>query len=140
MASSETDAGSGPKFVFGLVLVIVGAALLLERAAILTDFQLAQFWPLGIIAIGVAKLASRGEARRGAWFFIGLGTWFLVITLTPLQFDDTWPILLILWGVSMVWRALTCKGKSDPPPDLKVGPTMDLPTMDLRMLESPNGN
>ena len=48
----------------GIVLVIVGAVLLLERLDII-EGDLGTYWPLLLVAVGVAMIFNRLRGRRG---------------------------------------------------------------------------
>jgi hypothetical protein len=100
-AADRTDSG----FMLGLVLIAAGIASLLERAHVFETISVSQWWPLLLIAIGLAKLRRPEERRRG-WLFLGLGGWCLFVALTALTFSDTWPMLLLVWGAWMVWSGL----------------------------------
>jgi LiaF transmembrane domain len=96
----------GSSFVLGLVLIAAGVSSLLERAHVFASISIGQWWPLLVVVIGLAKLSGRPEERRRGWMFLGIGGWCLVVALTPLTFSDTWPLLLMLWGGSMIWCGL----------------------------------
>ncbi len=102
MKSRETDRfGSG--FVLGLVLIASGVSSLLERAHVFESITIGQWWPLLLIALGLVKLSGQPEERRRGWVFVGIGGWCLIVALSALTFSDTWPLLLMIWGGSMLW-------------------------------------
>ncbi len=93
--------------VLGVILIIVGAMWLLDNIEII-NFRFSHWWPLIIIAIGVADLVN---SRRGnnfsAWFFIVLGGIFLLPTNNIIAWNEIWkywPALLILIGLSLVLK------------------------------------
>ena len=106
MDSDRATGRIGAGFVFGLVLIASGISSLLERAHVFETITIGQWWPLVLVAIGLAKLKGPSEDRRGGWIFLGLGGWGLAIVFTSLTFSDTWPMVLLVWGASMIWSGL----------------------------------
>ena len=96
----------GARFIIGALLITAGVSSLLERAHLLDEVELSQWWPLVLIAIGLAKLAGGTEHRTGAWLFLGVGGWLLISAIASIAVGDTWPLLLLVWGGATVWRAL----------------------------------
>jgi hypothetical protein len=72
--------------------------LLADRLQII-DVYPGQIWPLILVMIGAGKFRGDGDRWEGAWW-IGIGSWMLVITTTPLTFRTTWPVLIIIRGVA----------------------------------------
>jgi hypothetical protein len=119
--------------VIGLVLITAGISSLFERAHVFDRIELGQWWPLVPIIIGLSKLARNPE-RRGGWALLALGGWLLVITLTSLSFGETWPLLVMVWGASMIWQGLDMKpGYPTAEADLKVRATTDGRSADLQV-------
>ena len=63
------------------------------------------FWPLILIAFGVSKL-TRGRGRRGGFFLIVLGAFFLFDEFDLLYAEDTWPVLIMALGAIMISSSL----------------------------------
>ncbi len=106
MESTRSANRVGPKLVFGILLMAAGLSSLLERLGVIDHFDLGRWWPLILVAIGAGKLTGQAPDRQQGWFFLGMGAWFLIITTTAVSFGDTWPVLLLLWGVSTIWSGL----------------------------------
>jgi hypothetical protein len=92
------------------VLILAGAALLLENQELIQVGPLWRFWPLIVIGLGIAKF-TRAQSRedQGSGMFLALiGIWFLVsvLHLWDLTFHDTWPAVFIAFGASMLWKGL----------------------------------
>ena len=104
MESSRSDR-VGPGFVFGLLLIAAGLSSLLERAHVLENVSFGLWWPIVPIGIGLAQIANWRTGSAG-WMTLGFGLWSLVVVLTPIDFAETWPLLLLVWGASMIWRGL----------------------------------
>ena len=102
-----------PHLMFGLLVLLVGVVLTLDNLDIVDAGRMLDYWPAGIIAIGVAKLLQvhRGHGRAvGGILFILVGGWLLLHTLDLVEGSPMalWPVLLIVAGgvivVQSVWR------------------------------------
>ena len=96
--------------LIGSFLVLAGAALLLENFGAIDIGPVWRFWPLILIGLGIARMseaASRRDQGMGLWLLL-LGLWFAVSILHVggLTFTDTWPVLFIALGVSLLWKSL----------------------------------
>ena len=105
MESAPQGDRMGPGFMFGLLLITAGLSSLLERARVLENVSVGLWWPIVPIGIGLAQIANRRTAS-GGWMMLGFGFWSLVVVLTPIDFAETWPLLLLVWGAYMTWRGL----------------------------------
>ena len=98
------------QLVWGGVLLLLGAAILLSNLHVLPLGSVWHHWPLIFIAMGVGKLVSAETMRErtGAiwWIFIGAWLYVSVLRLFGFGFHDSWPILLVGVGVSMVFKSL----------------------------------
>jgi hypothetical protein len=97
------------RFFFGLVLLILGSLYLMQNFDFIYIGHISRFWPVLFILFGVAKLLDYdGSRHRGSGIgMIFLGSWLLISMngMFGLDFHDSWPILIIGWGVSILWRA-----------------------------------
>ncbi len=98
--------------VFGLVIIIIGVLFTLDNLDIAEADNYLRFWPAGLIAIGLAKLA---EARRtsagilGGSLFLLAGSWLLLDNLGYIEvnfFEYFWPLILVTAGAVIVWHGL----------------------------------
>jgi len=106
---------SQARIVFGLVVMLVGALLLIDRLdwwGVRWDVPL---WPWVLVALGLARLSDRSmdargcmRGRRSAAWLLFVGVWGLLneYRLFGFHYGHSWPILLIGAGVMLVWRAL----------------------------------
>jgi hypothetical protein len=93
-------------FIVGLVLIAAGVSTLVERAHLFEHVGVGRWWFLLLAAIGLVRIAGDPAERRRGWILAGVGAWGLAVTLTPLSFAETWPLALMIWGGSMIWRAV----------------------------------
>lgn len=87
---------------FGIVLVIIGGGLLLDRAGVIEFGSiLATWWPLILIAIAAIQLATRSAPVPGSLIVLAVGLVFLGTTLGLLPgnvWSYLWPIVLVAIG------------------------------------------
>ncbi len=92
----------------GIFLVVIGTLMLLDRFNIIYVGSVWHFWPVILLAVGLARLADAQERHeyRSAFFWLFFGSWFLAseLHLFGLSYHNSWPLLLIGWGVSILMR------------------------------------
>lgn len=106
---SERKPLSGGTVLLGLILIVVGALVLLANMHVLPfDVNLAHWWPLILVALGVVHLwNNRSLFDFSGLFLILLGVVFLMATLGRICWEDVWrywPAVLILLGLSIVFK------------------------------------
>ena len=102
----------GGGIVFGLLLVVIGSGLLLERFDMLnlplSDYW--EYWPVLVIVWGLYRIASLESPRRvgGGLTTLLFGLWFLASTMRwgGMRWWNSWPLALVAIGSGMVLRAL----------------------------------
>ncbi|MEP0821746.1 MAG: hypothetical protein HRF44_02760 [Ignavibacterium sp.] len=101
---------STPRMVWGAVLLLLGAILLLDNLNIVYLGRAWDHWPLILVAIGVGRLLAAGHWRECGsglwWILIGLWLEVSIHRFWDLGFRESWPILLIGIGTSMVLKSL----------------------------------
>ncbi len=98
------------RLVLGLIVIALGALFTLDNLGVLEAGDVLQWWPVTLIAYGLARMAGVLCQRRTALgvVFTLAGSWFLLHNLGYVRFGlgDLWPLVLVLLGVSMVSRAM----------------------------------
>jgi hypothetical protein len=98
------------RMVFGLIVLVLGVLFLLDKLDLVDVGHIGDYWPLVFVAIGVGKVMQPPGARgRGAGLvFIVVGVWWTLSNLDVVAYDPIhfWPVLLILAGGSILWRAM----------------------------------
>lgn len=99
-----------PQLIMGLLIVFVGLAFTLDNLGVADAEQYLRYWPVALIALGLAKLwqSCDGHCGLGGVILIIAGSWLLLnsLMLVRLSFWEFWPMVLVLFGASLVWRSL----------------------------------
>ncbi|MBN2344896.1 MAG: hypothetical protein JXO51_00800 [Candidatus Aminicenantes bacterium] len=100
---------SGGAVVLGAVLIVAGALVLLANLDIFPfDFDLGDWWPLILVALGIVHLwNNRNVFDFSGLFLILLGVVFLAAELDAIRWSDVWrwwPAVLILLGISILFK------------------------------------
>lgn len=107
------------QLLLGVVVVLVGVVLLLERAgAVEVDLGdlLSLLWPLAIVLVGVASLAVVPRAWFGPAAITALGAALLLSRFDVVQvsvWDYLWPVAVILVGVGITFGAAARDQETD---------------------------
>jgi len=96
----------GGKLFTGLLLIGIGALFFLDRLGY-ADFHVVieHYWPMFLVALGVARFFNRRRPWSGLWLII-IGLWLQATTLHlwDMTLGSSWPLLLIAVGMMMVIR------------------------------------
>lgn len=94
----------------GLVLIGFGALFLLDN---LGYFEFGSIWrysPLIVVIFGIQRMINAQNANQsgnGIWLiFIGLWLFVSMNEFWDLGFRETWPMLIIGWGIGVIWKSL----------------------------------
>jgi predicted membrane protein len=98
--------GNMPALLPGLILVGIGALFLLGNLHIVRIHDWFAYWPVILMAIGLARLvdSSHSGGRITGAVLLGIGGLFLADNLGYIWFSiwDLWPLILIGAGVMML--------------------------------------
>ncbi len=107
-ATPQRRAVNTDSLFWGVLLMGMGTLFLLERLHIANVHDITRnYWPLFLAAIGVSKLFKPGSAWSGI-SLIGVAVWLQLVNLHlfDLNWESSWPLLLIIVGGVMVLRAI----------------------------------
>jgi hypothetical protein len=93
-------ARSAAQMVIGLMLVAVGFALLGQQLGWWLPRDIEPYWPLLLVGFGLAQIA---EGRNG-YMLVGLGVLVLLQTSGVMTLRQSWPLLLVVWGMILLTR------------------------------------
>ena len=91
----------------GIALIAIGGLFLIDTLELAHFGPLIRdYWPMIVIAAGVAKFFE-GRPASAIWMIV-IGLWLQVshLGLFGLDWSSSWPILLILVGGGMVLQAI----------------------------------
>jgi predicted membrane protein len=96
--------------VFGALVVVVGLLLLLNNMHIIHMRDVWQYWPAILIVIGLSRIAECHTPSSLLWggLIATVGALLLLDNLNILVFDFNyvWPLVVIVFGLTLLWRAL----------------------------------
>ena len=101
--------------MLGFVLLLVGVAALLGQLGVVhvsLASLISTWWPMVIVAVGLAALVSVPRAWTGPTVVIVIGVFFQLDTLGVVRvrvWDLAWPIAIILVGVALLTRTGTAR-------------------------------
>jgi len=112
-----TDSGSiSAGLIFGFAIVAIGVIFLLDNFGVPVGFVWG-YWPIILIAVGLAKLVDSNETsgRTSGAIILLVGLVFLADKihlpfLNNRNLWDLWPLAIIAFGFMMLWGALEGKG------------------------------
>jgi hypothetical protein len=93
--------------VFGFVFMALGALWTLDNLGLVESDAIVRWWPVALIALGVARLMGMGRQQgRSFWGILAVvaGSWILAENLDLLHVSlwQMWPLVLVFIGVSML--------------------------------------
>jgi len=107
-----------PQLVLGLLALAAGVLFLLDNLNVLSAFDYLRFWPLGIIALGLAIVFETGKApgHLAGMLLIAFGSILLLSNLHVIhfRFRDFLPIILVIIGGSLVYQVFARERISSP--------------------------
>lgn len=104
----------GP-MIAGVVCIIVGTFLLLDKLGYLPIALVLHFWPSIFIIIGLIKMIDPPGRPVGV-AFVAAGVFLQLheMGFIRVSFWQLWPVFIIIAGVAMLWQALGQRGPSMP--------------------------
>ena len=93
--------------LWGLFLIALGGAFLLQRYLDVDLPHVGQLWPLVFFVIGTSHLLDRRPGSAVTMYLMGV--FFFAVTLDWYGFTyrNSWPLLLVAVGAGMIVRALS---------------------------------
>ena len=110
---NDVDPPKGPgNIVIGVMLVLTGVAIMLDRSGVLTLRDHFTLWPIIFGGIGLARfLQTRpGEPKQGL-VFLTAAAWLALAEAGWVSFADSWPIVIIVLGVIVAFNGGTRRGR-----------------------------
>jgi predicted membrane protein len=97
--------------VWGLVIVAIGVALLLDHMGIIPFGHIYRYWPLILVLFGLMNVTTQSGRGFGILLIIAGGLLQLnSLGLIHLSFADIWPMAIIAVGLLLIWGSLETRG------------------------------
>jgi hypothetical protein len=108
--AERSQSRSGGQLFLGLLLIGMGLLFLADNLYNLDIGPIWRYWPFLLVLLGIQSLfnaSDRDGIGGGVWLiFIGLWLYVSLNHVWGLGFSDSWPFLIIAWGVSVIWKSL----------------------------------
>jgi hypothetical protein len=115
------------RMVWGLVVLTLGVLWTLDNLGQIDASEIVRWWPLVALGWGLMLLTGANGPRKptAGWIWTIIGTTSLLRPLGIANADvfDFWPMLLVVLGGGLVWRAWTGKDLVNRTPG--TGPRLD---------------
>lgn len=99
--------------VWGLMLIVVGSIILLDRLDYIDAGAYWRYAPLLLVVVGINQTIgypSPREFGNGLWIvFIGLWLFACFEHIFGLTFRNSWPLFILAWGVKLVFQPLVAR-------------------------------
>jgi predicted membrane protein len=96
--------------IFAVILIALGVLLFLDNIGLFRFHDIWQFWPVALIALGVAKLLDSkgigGQVWAAMWILVGTAFLLDNLHIWHMSWGTIWPLALVLFGVMMLVNAL----------------------------------
>lgn len=118
--NSRTLANAAPQLIFGGFVIVVGFLFLLDNMGFIDAGSFFDYWPSVFIIIGLARIiqADSGAGRMVGFIFSLVGFFWILDNLHVFEFSfgRLWPLLLVLIGLSIIWKTVARSSDVVPPP------------------------
>lgn len=104
-----------PRLVIGLTVMLAGLVMALDSLGLVDGSAVFRFWPLALIAVGVAKILSPARQGSAGILWIVAGTGFFLVSLGRLSAGGVWALLIFAFGAHIAWKALRPVGAPKDP-------------------------
>lgn len=89
--------------LIGIFVVVIGVVLLLFNLRLIPyELYFIKSWQMLLVAIGVFNFLN-GKRTPGI-ILVSVGTFFLLEEYGPYDFRDFWPVIVIIVGVTLIFR------------------------------------
>lgn len=100
----------GGGLLWGVVLTLIGLALLLDHMGIISIDRVWHFWPLLLVYAGIVNFRC---PERRFWgillIFVGALLQFNQLGFAHFRWVDFWPLVFIAAGLLLMWNALEAR-------------------------------
>jgi cell wall-active antibiotic response 4TMS protein YvqF len=98
------------KLAWGLLLLVVGAVSFTDGIDLWNPREIWRFWPLALIAVGIAGEVDALRLRKsdGSYIILAIGVWQLAATqrFLGLHYGSAMPLGIAVVGLGLILHAL----------------------------------
>lgn len=96
--------------VSGVLLIGVGLIFLASNLEMVPEVNIARMWPLILVVVGIGKIVAPGdEGRWSGLTLILIACIFLAHNYRVLSLHDSWPLFIVVAGLSVLFGAAKTK-------------------------------
>ncbi|MCA1856404.1 DUF5668 domain-containing protein [Massilia oculi] len=110
MHTDEDAYRSRKQAVWGILMIVIGTVILLDRLDYIDAGAYWRYTPLLLVIVGINQAIGSPAVREfgnGLWtIFIGLWLFACFTHLFGLNFRNSWPLFLLAWGVKLLCQPL----------------------------------
>ncbi|MGO4382014.1 LiaI-LiaF-like domain-containing protein [Pseudoduganella sp. RAF53_2] len=101
------------QLIWGILIVCVGVVFLMDRTDVVHVGQFWRYWPAVVLAFGINNMIPPTTGKLfmdGVWEVL-FAVWFFCAFehVYGLTFGNSWPILVIMAGISLVLQPIVIK-------------------------------
>lgn len=113
--NTEYEYKSRKNVIWGLLFILAGSLLLLDRLDIFYVDSLWHYWPLVLVVLGMNKMIDYESGKQfssGCWMVM-IGFWLYACFehIWGLTFGNSWPVFLIACGIGELMKAVLHRGE-----------------------------
>jgi predicted membrane protein len=99
------------RMILGFAVMFLGILWTLDNLDLVESEPILEWWPVVVLAVGVAKLLGIATRRHLPWgiVFTLAGSWLLAanLDLVHTRLWDLWPVALVLLGFALLSRSMS---------------------------------
>lgn len=112
--AGDTPESNRTRIAIGVMILLFGLIMLADTLGVAGIHMDGRYWPFILLVIGGFRLMDppvrdglRRSRRTGAWLLY-IGVWGIVneFHLFGLDYDTSWPLMIVGVGLAVIWRAL----------------------------------
>ncbi|HEX7583058.1 MAG TPA: DUF5668 domain-containing protein [Prolixibacteraceae bacterium] len=103
----EHNRSSNKRFVFGIVLIVLGVILILERLNLIPESVVSMLLSWQMLLVGIGVLSLIGGNRTAGIILIVIGGFFMIPELITVPHEIRriyWPLILVAIGIAVLLR------------------------------------
>lgn len=98
------SATRGSQIAPGLVLIAIGLSLLAAKQHLIAPGYVWRLWPVALLVLGFGRFIAKSDDGKhlGGLTTMFIGVIFLLHTFDIFTLDRSWPLFLVVGGISLM--------------------------------------